>query len=163
MGIASYFDRGNLPAPPGRAYVAVFSKGGRLPVANSFVIAVVGISCRCSKASSPDAFWRLLRGGASTITDTPADRCDLDELSASGSAASVIEGAVGGGGGVVFMFPSQGSLWERWRWSCWTARLCSLSTCECVRTRFGLSSTPTGLDGSVPGYEDEAGVRHPLF
>ncbi len=39
-------------------------------------IAVVGMSCRFPQASSPDAFWALLRDGESAITDTPPDRMD---------------------------------------------------------------------------------------
>jgi acyl transferase domain-containing protein/NADPH:quinone reductase-like Zn-dependent oxidoreductase/acyl carrier protein len=51
-------------------------------VSDGSAIAVIGVSCRFPMASSPDAFWRLLRDGASAITDTPVDRWDLDDLSA---------------------------------------------------------------------------------
>ncbi|HEY7951596.1 MAG TPA: beta-ketoacyl synthase N-terminal-like domain-containing protein, partial [Solirubrobacteraceae bacterium] len=45
-------------------------------------IAVVGISCRFPGASSPAAFWRLLREGVSAIADTPRDRWDPAEPAA---------------------------------------------------------------------------------
>ncbi|MGX1885135.1 type I polyketide synthase, partial [Streptomyces sp. NPDC055287] len=37
-------------------------------------IAVVGMSCRLPGASSPAAFWKLLRNGESAVTDVPAGR-----------------------------------------------------------------------------------------
>ncbi|MFV2110174.1 SDR family NAD(P)-dependent oxidoreductase, partial [Micromonospora sp. LOL_015] len=39
-------------------------------------IAVVGLSCRLPGADSPDAFWRRLTGGRTTITEVPVDRWD---------------------------------------------------------------------------------------
>ncbi|MGP4052830.1 type I polyketide synthase, partial [Streptomyces sp. 2A115] len=39
-------------------------------------IAVVGLSCRFPGAGSPSAFWELLSGGTSAITDLPDDRWD---------------------------------------------------------------------------------------
>jgi acyl transferase domain-containing protein/thioesterase domain-containing protein/SAM-dependent methyltransferase/acyl carrier protein len=43
-------------------------------------IAVIGIGCRFPGADGPDAFWRLLHGGVSAITEVPAQRWDADEL-----------------------------------------------------------------------------------
>ncbi|WP_228084246.1 type I polyketide synthase [Streptomyces profundus] len=37
-------------------------------------VAVVGIACRLPGASSPEAFWKLLKNGESAITDAPATR-----------------------------------------------------------------------------------------
>ncbi|MFE2219461.1 type I polyketide synthase, partial [Streptomyces canus] len=37
-------------------------------------VAIVGISCRLPQAPDPEAFWDLLRRGASGITEAPADR-----------------------------------------------------------------------------------------
>jgi 5-hydroxydodecatetraenal polyketide synthase CpkA len=52
-----------------------------LPVSEHSAIAVVGMSCRFPGAANPDAFWRLLRGGASAIADAlPPGRWSLDEL-----------------------------------------------------------------------------------
>ncbi|WP_436846209.1 type I polyketide synthase, partial [Streptomyces chartreusis] len=39
-------------------------------------IAVVGLSCRLPGAGSSSAFWELLRGGASAVTDVPPGRWD---------------------------------------------------------------------------------------
>jgi acyl transferase domain-containing protein len=50
-------------------------------------IAVIGVSCRFPKASSPDAFWTLLRDGESAITDTPVDRWEMHGLSESDLAS----------------------------------------------------------------------------
>jgi acyl transferase domain-containing protein/pimeloyl-ACP methyl ester carboxylesterase len=41
-------------------------------------IAVVGMACRVPGASSPDAFWELLRSGADAVTDVPPGRWDVD-------------------------------------------------------------------------------------
>ncbi|MFC9293567.1 SDR family NAD(P)-dependent oxidoreductase [Streptomyces sp. NPDC057011] len=41
-------------------------------------IAVVGLACRLPGAQSPAAFWELLSGGTSAITDVPADRWGPD-------------------------------------------------------------------------------------
>jgi acyl transferase domain-containing protein len=51
-------------------------------VSDDSAIAVVGISCRLPGASSPLAFWRLLRAGASAIGDLPPGRWDPQALSA---------------------------------------------------------------------------------
>ncbi|MFI5009431.1 MAG: SDR family NAD(P)-dependent oxidoreductase, partial [Solirubrobacterales bacterium] len=48
-------------------------------VADGSAVAVIGMSCRLPGASSTDAFWRLLREGASAITEMPGDRWDTDE------------------------------------------------------------------------------------
>lgn len=37
-------------------------------------IAVVGIACRLPGADGPEAFWRLLRDGRSTVSESLADR-----------------------------------------------------------------------------------------
>jgi acyl transferase domain-containing protein len=47
-------------------------------------IAIVGLSCRLPGAADPRSFWRMLRGGASGITDVPADRWDASALLAEG-------------------------------------------------------------------------------
>ncbi len=47
-------------------------------VAPSNLIAVVGLGCRFPGAPDPDSFWRLLQGGASTVTEVPPDRWSLD-------------------------------------------------------------------------------------
>lgn len=41
-------------------------------------IAIIGIGCRFPKASSPEAFWHLLRDGVDAITEMPPSRWDLD-------------------------------------------------------------------------------------
>jgi len=43
-------------------------------------IAIVGLSCRFPEAKDTRAFWRLLRDGADAITETPADRWNIDDL-----------------------------------------------------------------------------------
>jgi acyl transferase domain-containing protein len=40
-------------------------------------IAIVGMSCRFPGAANPQAFWQLLREGATAIREVPADRWDL--------------------------------------------------------------------------------------
>lgn len=41
-------------------------------------IAIVGIACRFPRASTPEAFWRLLHDGVDAITEVPPDRWDID-------------------------------------------------------------------------------------
>jgi pimaricinolide synthase PimS1 len=41
-------------------------------------IAIIGMSCRFPGASSPAAFWQLLRRGQDAITQVPADRWDAE-------------------------------------------------------------------------------------
>lgn len=41
-------------------------------------IAIVGIGCRFPGAKDPEAFWQLLRDGVDAITETPADRWDIN-------------------------------------------------------------------------------------
>jgi acyl transferase domain-containing protein len=41
-------------------------------------IAIIGMGCRFPKASNPEAFWELLRGGADAITEVPRSRWDVD-------------------------------------------------------------------------------------
>lgn len=43
-------------------------------------IAIVGMACRFPGADGPDAFWRLLREGRSTIDSVPADRFSIEAL-----------------------------------------------------------------------------------
>jgi myxalamid-type polyketide synthase MxaE and MxaD len=43
-------------------------------------VAIVGIGCRFPGASGPGAFWRLLAGGVSTVSEIPADRLDVKAL-----------------------------------------------------------------------------------
>jgi acyl transferase domain-containing protein len=43
-------------------------------------IAIIGMACRFPSASSPDAFWRLLRDGVNAITEAPRERWDPDAL-----------------------------------------------------------------------------------
>ncbi|MFJ4778924.1 type I polyketide synthase [Streptomyces sp. NPDC088762] len=45
-------------------------------------IAVVGMACRLPGAESPAAFWELLSGGTSAITDVPEDRWGADAQAA---------------------------------------------------------------------------------
>ena len=45
-------------------------------------IAVVGISCRLPGAANPDEFWRLVREGRDSITETPVARWEMLGLSA---------------------------------------------------------------------------------
>ncbi|MFZ4265066.1 SDR family NAD(P)-dependent oxidoreductase, partial [Streptomyces arboris] len=45
-------------------------------------IAVVGVACRFPGAESPAAFWEMLSGGVSGITDVPEDRWGADEPAA---------------------------------------------------------------------------------
>ncbi|MDF1844895.1 MAG: type I polyketide synthase [Rubripirellula sp.] len=47
----------------------------------SHEIAVVGIGCRFpGRVESPEAYWRLLRGGVDAISETPPDRWDLSRF-----------------------------------------------------------------------------------
>jgi myxalamid-type polyketide synthase MxaB len=43
-------------------------------------IAIVGMGCRFPGASSPEAFWQLLRDGVDAITEIPANRWSADDL-----------------------------------------------------------------------------------
>ena len=43
-------------------------------------VAIVGIGCRFPGASGPGAFWKLLAGGVSTVSEIPADRLDVKAL-----------------------------------------------------------------------------------
>jgi amino acid adenylation domain-containing protein/thioester reductase-like protein len=43
-------------------------------------IAIIGLSCRFPQASSPQAFWELLRNGVDAITEVPPDRWNVDEF-----------------------------------------------------------------------------------
>jgi acyl transferase domain-containing protein len=65
-----------------RALVELREARGRLAEmerASSEPIAVVGMGCRFPGASSPAAFWELLREGRDAITEVPPDRWDVDE------------------------------------------------------------------------------------
>ncbi len=43
-------------------------------------IAIVGMACRLPGANTLDEYWQLIRGGRCAITETPADRWDVDAL-----------------------------------------------------------------------------------
>ena len=43
-------------------------------------VAIVGIGCRFPGASSPRAFWRLLRDGIDAVGEVPADRWPVEEF-----------------------------------------------------------------------------------
>ena len=49
-------------------------------VSGSEPIAIVGIGCRLPGASSPDAFWQLLRDGCESVGDIPPNRFDSASL-----------------------------------------------------------------------------------
>ena len=58
-----------------------FSPNGSAPSSLDDSVAVVGIGCRFpGGASSPEAFWKLLRDGVDAITETPPDRWNLDQF-----------------------------------------------------------------------------------
>jgi myxalamid-type polyketide synthase MxaB len=41
-------------------------------------IAIIGMSCRFPGATSPEAFWQLMRDGVDAITEVPPDRWNID-------------------------------------------------------------------------------------
>ena len=47
-----------------------------IPSDSAEAIAVVGLSCRFSQASTPSELWTLLREGRDTIGEVPPDRWD---------------------------------------------------------------------------------------
>ena len=65
-----------------RALAAIDGLQARLDAlerARTEPIAVVGIGCRFpGGASSPDAFWRVLRDGIDAISEVPRSRWDID-------------------------------------------------------------------------------------
>jgi hypothetical protein len=54
--------------------------GGKGCVERREPVAIVGIGCRFPGASGPGAFWKLLAGGVSTVSEIPADRLDVKAL-----------------------------------------------------------------------------------
>ncbi len=59
-------------------------------------IAIIGLSCRFPKASSPQAFWDLLRNGVDAITEVPPDRWDVDAFHSSDPKPGKITSRWGG-------------------------------------------------------------------
>jgi amino acid adenylation domain-containing protein/thioester reductase-like protein len=59
-------------------------------------IAIIGLSCRFPKASSPQAFWDLLRNGVDAITEVPSDRWDVDAFHSSDPAPGKVTTRWGG-------------------------------------------------------------------
>ncbi|NMO18055.1 SDR family NAD(P)-dependent oxidoreductase [Pyxidicoccus fallax] len=58
------------------------------PVASNEPIAIVGIACRFpGGASSPGAYWQLLRNGLDVITEVPKERWDLETFFSDDPAA----------------------------------------------------------------------------
>ena len=43
-------------------------------------IAIISVSCNFPGAPNPEAFWELLSGGVSAISEVPEDRFDIDEF-----------------------------------------------------------------------------------
>jgi myxalamid-type polyketide synthase MxaC len=65
----------------GRALAAVRDLQGRLDAAERArrePVAVIGMACRLPGAEGPEAFWRLLEGGHSAITEIPRDRWPIE-------------------------------------------------------------------------------------
>src|SRR5688500_17412610 len=51
------------------------------PASGAEPLAIVGVGCRLpGGARSPEAFWELIANGVDAITETPADRWDVDDL-----------------------------------------------------------------------------------
>src|SRR5450432_3481561 len=49
--------------------------------ARSEPLAIIGMACRFpGGATSPAAYWQMLRNGTDAITEVPADRWDIDAL-----------------------------------------------------------------------------------
>ena len=64
------------PASPAQSIAAQTGKTGNGPEP----IAIVGYACRFPGASSPDAYWKLLRAAGDAITEMPRERWDVDRL-----------------------------------------------------------------------------------
>ncbi len=68
-------------SPLQRAAVALEKMQSRLDAieqAQTEPIAIIGMSCRFPGASSPEAFWELLRDGVDMITEVPPERWDIN-------------------------------------------------------------------------------------
>jgi acyl transferase domain-containing protein len=49
--------------------------------AGSEPLAIIGLACRFpGNATTPDAYWQLLRSGTDAISEVPADRWDINSL-----------------------------------------------------------------------------------
>ena len=74
-------------SPLKRAYLAMAELEARLENASKATrepIAVVGMGCRFpGGATTPDAFWRLLRDGIDAVREVPADRWNAGAMAAS--------------------------------------------------------------------------------
>ena len=69
------------PAPPGSQIGSDELGAGRKGIRERREpVAIVGIGCRFPGASGPEAFWKLLAGGVSTVSEIPADRLDVKAL-----------------------------------------------------------------------------------
>ncbi|MFJ2116679.1 MULTISPECIES: beta-ketoacyl synthase N-terminal-like domain-containing protein, partial [unclassified Streptomyces] len=75
----------------GRSQTSGFEAAGDEP------IAVIGLSCRLPKASSPQELWRLLSGGESAVTRVPADRWTPPSTEPEAADGKAEEGAPRGG------------------------------------------------------------------
>ena len=66
-----------------RALTSLKEMRGRLEAveaARREPIAIIGMGCRLPGAANPGELWQLLRSGGDAITETPADRWDVDSL-----------------------------------------------------------------------------------
>ena len=66
-----------------RALTSLKEMRGRLEAveaASREPVAIIGMGCRLPGAADPGELWQLLRAGGDAITETPADRWDVDSL-----------------------------------------------------------------------------------
>ena len=61
-----------------RALEQMQAKLDKIEYARREPIAIIGVGCRFPRASSPEAFWELLRDGVDAVSEVPADRWDID-------------------------------------------------------------------------------------